>query len=736
MYKVHIDLENCYGISKLTYLFEYDNRLKAHLIYAPNGVMKTSFANTIEDICLGRETKDLIYPSRVTKRVVKKDNFSGEDLRKDEILVINSYSESYKSENVIVLLADEELKREFDRLHEEIENKVNYLFNCIDKPAGKKSSLTLFASDFEFQLKDVNESMEMIFDEYPKEEIVDFSGLKYGKLITPDAEKIFSDVRLRTLIRQYIEQYEKLLSESKVFQIAFNHTNAENVLKSLSKDGFFKAEHRVILSGEESSIGEDEFKTIIHEEKKRIIDNELSAEFEEIDKLLSKNQDLRFLRETIRDNKEIIPELMDFDEFKRKLWLSYLLTNYDVLQDMVTTYKTNKLKIKEIIDKAKKQSSRWHTVVNEFNSRFSNMPFEIIIVNKEDVVLRSEVPSVTFKYKNRGEEAVVTEQQLISRLSNGEKKALYLLNILFEITARKELGNKTLLVFDDVADSFDYRNKYAIIEYLKDIVEEDLFYPIILTHNFDFYRTVASRLNIKPSAHFVVRNEEELRLEHGQYFENVFDTWRNKVYKDNVIFISAVPFIRNIVEYTEGRSSKFYKQLTNLLHIKNNSLDGIKNTSDILISDITDIFCTTWGRELCKFEQNADDSVYDLVISESDNIISEDIISEQIEYKITLSMACRLLAEAYMINRVDDETAVNNISGKQTRSLRDMISFDSTDEDLKVKEIMDKVLIITSENIHINSFMYEPIVDMSIEEIKELYISVKGLAECTVDYIV
>jgi hypothetical protein len=30
-----------------------------------------------------------------------------------------------------------------------------------------------------------------------------------------------------------------------------------------------------------------------------------------------------------------------------------------------------------------------------------------------------------------------------------------------------------LLVVDDIADSFDYKNKYAIIQYLKDIAEEE-----------------------------------------------------------------------------------------------------------------------------------------------------------------------------------------------------------------------------------------------------------------------
>ena len=54
-------------------------------------------------------------------------------------------------------------------------------------------------------------------------------------------------------------------------------------------------------------------------------------------------------------------------------------------------------------------------------------------------------------------------------LSTGEKKALYILNIIFEIEARTKAGQQTLLVVDDIADSFDYKNKYAIIQYLLDI---------------------------------------------------------------------------------------------------------------------------------------------------------------------------------------------------------------------------------------------------------------------------
>lgn len=49
-----------------------------------------------------------------------------------------------------------------------------------------------------------------------------------------------------------------------------------------------------------------------------------------------------------------------------------------------------------------------------------------------------------------------------------------------------------MIVLDDISESFDYKNKYAIIEYISDISEytdsndEKLFKILFLTYNFDF----------------------------------------------------------------------------------------------------------------------------------------------------------------------------------------------------------------------------------------------------------
>ena len=42
-------------------------------------------------------------------------------------------------------------------------------------------------------------------------------------------------------------------------------------------------------------------------------------------------------------------------------------------------------------------------------------------------------------------------------------------------------------------------------------------------------------------------------------------------------------------------------------------------------------------------------------------------------------------------------------------------------------EILEEVSLITPENIHFNSFMYEPILDLGIDHLKDLYQKTKQL---------
>ncbi len=55
MDKIKIDWEYCYGIKSLKHEFSFSEGKHSHLIYAPNGTMKTSFAKTMKYLCKNNE---------------------------------------------------------------------------------------------------------------------------------------------------------------------------------------------------------------------------------------------------------------------------------------------------------------------------------------------------------------------------------------------------------------------------------------------------------------------------------------------------------------------------------------------------------------------------------------------------------------------------------------------------------------------------------------------------------
>ena len=121
----------------------------------------------------------------------------------------------------------------------------------------------------------------------------------------------------------------------------------------------------------------------------------------------------------------------------------------------------------------------------------------------------------------------------------------------------------------DIADSFDYRNKYAIIEYLRDISDVSHFSQIILTHNFDFFRTIQSRF-VHPSNCFMAfKTEKGLLLDKAEGVTNIFvKDWKKEFFSDPKKKVASIPFIRNMIEYTRGPTDPEYTKLTSLLHWK------------------------------------------------------------------------------------------------------------------------------------------------------------------------
>lgn len=718
MQKIKLNLENCYGIKKLEKEFDFTNT-HAYAIYAPNGVMKTSFAKTFLDFSKGIDSKDLIFSDRTTIRKITLED--GTDLPKEEVFVVEPYNEIFNSQKMSTLLVNKELKKKYDDIHITIDTEKEKFLKEIKVMSGLKSDIEdEISTTFTSENDRLYDSLIRIEREVLDSSEPTYSDIKYTEVFNDKVSGFLSTKDFKNKLEDYIKKYDELIAASKYFKKGvFNHNNASVIAKNLKDNGFFAAQHSVNLNhnDQKSEIRTmKELEEVIETEKNAILnDKDLIKAFEELDTKLKANKELRDFRDYLIANLKILPALKNPDSFKQKLWVSYFKVHKELFSNLLKEYTVGKEELDRIGGQAKSEITHWIKVIEIFNKRFF-VPFKLTVKNQADVILKNDVPSIAFVFKDQDGETSVEKADLMQALSSGEKRALYILNIIFEIRARKEENQETLFIVDDIADSFDYKNKYAIIEYLKDISEEANFKQIILTHNFDFFRTVQSRFIRYNNCLMVEKTSDELKIVQAANIKNPFKHLMDHLNEDTKL-IASIPFARNIIEYTKGDTDPAFSKLTSLLHIKTNS-------HSILKSDLKEIYEVIFPSLSITFS-NPTKNILDLIFELSDDcLLSAECIN--LENKIILSIAIRLKAELYMLNKLTDKTEP---TGNQTRVLFDRYKteFNAIAAEEDIIKLLDQVNLMTPENIHLNSFMYEPILDMSDEHLKTLYTNIKAL---------
>lgn len=715
-----VEMRNCYGIGSLVANFSFEEN-RTTVIYAPNGAMKTSFARTFMDVASGHDTSDRIFADRQNVRNI---DFRGSGtIDPDVIVVIEPFNASYESAGLSKLLVNEKLRKEYEGIHANVSRRLTDLVDSLSKVSGlKKSDVTpIFLADTTISRTDaytayarlerqVSELAEPLFD------------IKYKDVLNEKVIALIEQGDVHEKISAYAITYDELLNKSRFFRVGkFNHYNASTVAKILKDNGWFAGGHTVTLkSGDEllEVANEKDLAKIVQEEIEAILnDAALKKIFEDIDKLLNKNVELREYRDFLNQNPALIAELADVRAFKEKIWISYLCAHKDSYLSFVAEYDAARKELERIRSVAKSELSRWHEVIDIFNERFS-VPFRVEIDNQEDVILQSAAPALGFSYfdaANKSEKKV-TSQMLDDTLSQGERRAKYLLNVIFEMEGRRD-DPAALFIIDDIADSFDYRNKYAIIEYIKQMSEHSRFYQIILTHNYDFFRTVVSRLELHaPNRLYVSKVGNEIVVNPTPKEQNPFLQWKKDL-SNSVNVIACIPFIRNIAEYCGDDAC--FEGLTVALHWK-------AETNTITFGDISDQFSRIITDGSASVP--ARDTVFvDALFSCCDRLCMEKVEEFSLEKKIVLAIGTRLSAERYMVGRIDEDAWVANIKKSQTGRLSRKY-FEKFHDDPAEKEAMKvvrRVNLITPENVHVNSFMYEPILDLSPSILRDLYIATK-----------
>jgi hypothetical protein len=723
MNTLNINLENCFGIGKLSQTFDFTTS-KTFLIYAPNGTMKTSFAKTFDTVSKNdpkNQPRDRVYKDRVPKCEILSD---GNPINPDNILVVNAEDSSFDaSHKISTFLASKDLKKRYDEIYLDLNNKkaefIKKLKTISQSSDCESEFLNTFAekpnASFFDILSEMIESLKTSSEKYQ---------FRYNDIFDKKGNvKKFLDKNPKVLT-QYINSYQSLLSKSKFFKDSaknsFGTYQANEIIKSIEDNAFFDAGHKFILEDGTEIASSDMLKQVVQQEIQAILeDKSLKDAFDKVDKAIGANTELRAFQKVIEKDNLILVSLQDYDGFKKIVWINYLSEVSSEAQELISHYSAQKKELESILKEAKKEFNLWTKIIKTFNSRFF-IPFKVILSNQDDVILKQETANLEFDYSDKNDEPVRQKiDSLREVLSKGEQRAYFILQFLFEIESRKLRAEKTLLILDDIADSFDYKNKFAIIEYIRDLNALDFFRVIILTHNFDFYRTIASRLGLPRKVVYMATKsvDKVITLHDGQYRKDVFAHFIGRC-AEKKVFISLITFVRNIIEYSDGYDAVEYCTLTDCLHRKNSS-DGL--TAD----EIFAIFKTRLPKLAGKTIAFGNVNLMQLISDTADAICHEPNVNEiLLENKIVLAVAIRLNAEKYLISKLP-EVDLNTITSNQTHDLfkNYQLKYQSSEN----LEVLDKVNLMTPENIHMNAFMYEPLIDMSVNHLIDLHNKIKQI---------
>ena len=742
MQKLQMNLENCYGIKKLNKIIDYSNNNVA-IIYAPNGTMKSSLAKTFEAIRDDRQVEEKVYGLKSLCNISDEDNVA---LSKEQIIVINPFDENaYEGQGL--LMANESLRKAYLSIHDSIESKKELLYSKIKEKFGYSTRSNfdvknIMLNDWGLTSKKEYDCLinikELLHDPVMACSLHE-DDLEYASLFNDKVYSMMKTGKTGELIEEYENKYRELVDKSLYMQQGIiDHNNYGNISNALNTNGFFAANNEVILKAKDGSASitlkeQKELDDLIKKEKEQVLDSkEIKDLFEKINKAISKNKDTQAFNTFLQTHQDIIVEYKDIDLFKKKVWVKAFLYYEHLLDELIDDYNKAQKDLKKLRDDAKKQITDWKKALDLFKERFF-VPFSIEPSNQEDVILNMELPSFKYIFSDSRGKKEVTKDNLLNVLSTGERRAYYILNMIFQILVAKKQGKECFVILDDISESFDYKNKYAIIEYISDISEytdtngEKLFKILLLTHNFDFYRTVSSRITKRGNSFIAFVDSDKIKLEKGQYTKNIFMHYKKSLvqsYSDNIM-VASIPFVRNLIEYTEGDDNEDYLILTSVLHYK-------ENTRQITLNQIQDIFNKYWcKKEPVTFATGRENElVYDVLMQESEKIA--DIEKLEIENKLILSMAIRLIGESYMQNKIvsnlsNGDDILKDIFSEKNQSARLIKVYKKyiNDDAMNTLEI---VAMITPENIHLNSFMFEPILDMSLKHLYKIYNDVKALS--------
>lgn len=698
-------VENAFGIKSLHLNLENDKKMYQELIYSKNGSFKTSFSNTLYNLSNG--TLENVFDRLTDEKAIL------------DISILENGKEIKNFDNRFVVFS-REIYEQHSKLLSDYSSELETL--TIDKKNSEYINELLTEETIEIKLqidnylKDTGLNFEILLDMFSNledgyldriiqllntiinHEAQDISEINIKK-IYQKAYDIVDQSEFQSKISNYIQVLENKIN-AQLFDKNFNENNCLQFINNVDKAKYLsETKSRGLFLKDKVYYDIDEVKKIFEEEIKKISkDLEIIEQSKEITKLMGTAKESEFLKESIQKNPLLVKQL---SAGRKNILLSYLKSSSIDYNYWLEVVKKAKKELNNVLKIAQDKQTNFERAIEIYKNRFHPI-FDIKIVNKAESMLGIKTPTITF-YHNRYCEIPVSETKLSQILSSGEKTTLNILKFIVEYENCKKYH--PFIILDDIVETFDYSNRYAFMEYINDLVNLDV-PTIVMTHNFEFYRTVSKRI---PKLRKSVASANSNGVVDIQTNNRINKNMENVLKCSNIYdFFCAIPYLREIKTILLEDT----KTLDSCLHYK-------ENTSKLQIKDILLQFPSNAIKSL-KIDEN--DIYMEKLFEIADNLSGFDDFD--IVKKTILSLSCRLLIERKII--ANNFNLLTNINTNQTAQLLDLYG-----EKLfpNVKKYLEAVQLSTPEFIHANAFMYEPLIDINGKYLFELYNQIKKIPD-------
>lgn len=487
-------MENVYGIKKMVVNVDNSNKLFQDIIYSRNGIFKTSFSTCLYELSNGNEQniKDRITDTSASiKLEIVNDGVPINDLKNKFIVFSREiYQKHYKKlsdydKELELLTIKQEDKEYIERLI--VDDTEEPLIELKVKSKG-------IGLDFEKTmdlLGDKNlgylDNIIYVLKSIEKAPNIDITQVNFKKIFQKSYDFI-DNVNFKDQVHNYIEIVNKRIKEE-LFDDKFDENNCLSFLDTIKKEGFLSRDKNrgLIIQNKEYYDFEDIEKLFKKTIKKIAEDPKVLEINKELLKTIGNSVEANNIKKEIINNPILVKEL----SLGKKDIIKIALKNSGVQTEYwIEILENTKKELTRVLNQVKNKKNYFEEAIEIYKNRFHPI-FDIDLVNRQESMLGLEMPYIVFKHKSNPNYEL-DEDKLYDILSSGEKTTLNIIKFIVEYISNKE--NNPIIILDDIVETFDYSNRYAFIEYINDMVKDGVTL-IVLTHNFEFYRTLSSRVS-------------------------------------------------------------------------------------------------------------------------------------------------------------------------------------------------------------------------------------------------